>query len=233
MPDNAVKHKKMSFVIVERLIGMISSGELKPGDRLPPERQLAEAFHVSRATLREALSAMEVTGIIDMRVGEGTYVTNMDIFPFIQMISRLFLRDVSMEDELLELRKLLEMEAIRLIIQRDLPPSELDVLRKIVDRMEQSLFIEDVDAGVEADVQFHQTLFALSDSYILQSAGKCISSIQESSVRFNRSKILRDTNNMELLYNQHHLIYKALLQRDETMAMRMIGKHLDFVRQMI
>ena len=53
----------------------------------------------------------------------------MDIFPFIQMISRLFLRDVSMEDELLELRKLLEMEAIRLIIQRDLPPSELDVLR--------------------------------------------------------------------------------------------------------
>lgn len=228
-----VQHKKMSAAIVRQMVEKIRNGELRPGDRLPPERQLAEDFHVSRATLREALSVMEIIGVVEMRVGEGSFITDMNIVPFVQMISRLFVRDEAMEKELLDLRKLLEIEAVRLILQRELPESELEALHALVNDMERSLFAQDVEKGVEADVGFHRMLFSLSNNYILQIAGECISLLMESSVRFNRGKILQDANNMEVLYNQHHIIYKALLQRDETMAVRMLTKHLDLVKQML
>lgn len=230
---NAVKYKKMSYHIIEQFIDKISSGELKVGDKLPPERVLSEKFNVSRTTLREALSVMEVMGIVEMRVGEGSFITDLNIIPFIQMISNLFVRTETMETELLDLRRLLEVEAVRLILNRDVSKEEMDLLHEQVINMEQSLTTNDVEQGAEADLRFHQMLFTLSNNYILQKAGQCIASIMGKSVRFNRGKILRDVNNHEVLYHQHSIIYKALLEKDEQMAISMINKHLDFVKQMI
>lgn len=230
---NAVKHKKMSYTIIEQFIEKISNGELKVGDKLPPERILSEKFNVSRTTLREALNVMEVMGILEMRVGEGSFITDLNIIPFIQMISNLFVRTETMETELLDLRKLLEVEAVKLILNRDVNKEEMDLLRDQVDNMKQSLITGDVEQGAEADLKFHQMLFTLSNNFILQKAGDCIALMLEKSVRFNRGKILQDINNHEVLYHQHKIIYEALLQKDEQIAISIINEHLDLVKQMM
>lgn len=229
--NNETCRVKISYTIIEKLIGMICSGELKTNDHLPPERQLTEEFNVSRATLREALSAMEVVGIIETRPGAGRCVTDLDIVPFVQLIARLLLINASVENELLELRELLEKEAIRLIIARVSSPDELTQLYDQVDLMERSLIEEDLETSAGADFRFHQTLFALSGNRTLYTAGRCISSILESSVRYNRAKILRDPNNLETLYTQHRLIYRALVQKDEEAALRLLSKHLNQVKE--
>lgn len=232
MQSNETSREKISYTIIEKFIDLICSGELKVNDRLPPERQLTQEFNVSRATLREALSVMEVVGIIETRACAGRYVTDLNIIPFVQMMAKLLLMNTSAADELLELRELLEKEAIHLIIARDASPDDLTPLYDLVDLMERSLISEDLEASAEADLCFHLTLFELSGNRVLYTVGKCISLILESSVRYNREKILRDPNNLEMLYTQHRLIYRALAQKDEEAAQRMLSKHLYQVREL-
>jgi len=75
MEFKKVNRKRAYMEIVEQIRDLISSGEVKPGDRLPTERELASSFGVARPTVREAFSALEVLGLIDVRVGSGAYVT--------------------------------------------------------------------------------------------------------------------------------------------------------------
>jgi len=74
-----IKTRKIYEEIVEQLKDMLSRGELRPGDRLPSEREMAESLGVSRASVREALTALEAIGILDIRPGEGTYVKQTSI----------------------------------------------------------------------------------------------------------------------------------------------------------
>lgn len=230
MKNNEANKKKISYSIIEQFIDLICNGSLKTNDRLPPERQLTEKFSVSRATLREALSAMEVIGIIETRAGAGRYVTDLDIIPFVQMIARLLLMSTLEENELLELREILEREAIHLIIARGASSDDLTPLHDQLDLMERSLIKEDLETSAAADLCFHQTLFSLSDNHVLYFAGRCISSILESSVKYNRDKILCNPDNLETLYTQHRLIYCALVQKDEEAAQRLLSKHLNQVK---
>ncbi|MDD3363973.1 MAG: GntR family transcriptional regulator, partial [Syntrophomonas sp.] len=74
MSFHPIKTKKIYEEIVEQLKGMISTGDLQPGNKLPAERDMAESLGVSRASVREALTALETMGILDIRPGEGTFV---------------------------------------------------------------------------------------------------------------------------------------------------------------
>ena len=65
-------------MLVARVLGMVSTGSLKPGDQLPPERKLAETFNVSRPTLREALRALAVLGVVEVRHGGGIFVSQLE-----------------------------------------------------------------------------------------------------------------------------------------------------------
>ena len=93
MNISPINAKKVSQLIIEQFINMIKEGKLKMGDRLPPERTLAEMFNVSRASVREAFSAMEIIGLIEVRQGEGSYITELNIGPFINTIAPLFVQN--------------------------------------------------------------------------------------------------------------------------------------------
>ena len=101
MQINPIGMKRLYQSIVEQFVNLIKEGQLKVGDRLPPERTLAEMFNVSRASIREAFSAMEIIGLIEVRQGEGSYITDLNIGPFINTIAPLFVRNESMETDLL------------------------------------------------------------------------------------------------------------------------------------
>ncbi|MGI6570261.1 MAG: FadR/GntR family transcriptional regulator [Caldicoprobacterales bacterium] len=240
MNISPINAKKVSQLIIEQFINMIKEGKLKMGDRLPPERTLAEMFNVSRASVREAFSAMEIIGLIEVRQGEGSYITELNIGPFINTIAPLFVQNETMESDLLEFRKLIEIEAVRLAAKKQVldtqvkdKKSRLNIafLEKQLSIMYEALNKNDINLGAEADIQFHKVIFKLTDNIILIKASECIAYILESSVKFNRTKILTDSNNTKELYSQHYQIYEAIKLGNSELAAQIMEKHLNFVNE--
>ncbi|MFU0799069.1 MAG: GntR family transcriptional regulator [Xylanivirga thermophila] len=234
MDVTPINVKRVYQLIVEQLVTMIKEGTLKVGDRLPPERTLAEMFNVSRASIREAFSAMEIIGLIEVRPGEGSYITDLNIGPFINTIAPLFVRNEDMETDLLDFRKLIEAEAVKLAANRQSTNKDkLDIstLKKHLDDMHKALEENDIDLGVKGDIQFHNEIFILTDNIILIKTSECIAYILESSVKFNRSKILKGSSNSNILYHQHSRIYEAIKLGNGDLAAEIMEQHLDFVKQ--
>ena len=97
--------------------------------------------------------------------------------------------------------------------------------------MYEALNKNDINLGAEADIQFHKVIFKLTDNIILIKASECIAYILESSVKFNRTKILTDSNNTKELYSQHYQIYEAIKLGNSELAAQIMEKHLNFVNE--
>jgi GntR family transcriptional repressor for pyruvate dehydrogenase complex len=230
MEINPINSKRIYQSVVEQVVGLLQAGEMKPGDKLPPERTLAELFRVSRASIREAFSAMEIIGLIEVRPGDGSFVTDFNIAPFLNTIAPLFVKNETMETELLEFRKLLELEAVELAALKA-SESGLKILASCLDRMKAAIERNDSAAGAEADIGFHTQIFTLTDNFILTKAAECVASLVVSSVRFNREKILVNPDNAWELYRQHLSIYEAIGARRPQEAKELMERHLGFVRE--
>ena len=230
MDISPINMKRIYQSIISQFIGLIKNGDLKVGDKLPPERSLAEMFKVSRASIREAFSAMEIIGLIEVRPGEGSFITDLNIGPFINTISPLLVTNDNLETDLLDFRKLIEMEAVKLAATKA-GESELSLLQSSLSKMEAAIEKNDTVMGAEADVEFHKALFNLSGNYILVKAAECTAYLLECSVRFNRARILKDENNSKVLLAQHHDIFNAIRQKDVQKASEIMEKHLSFVHE--
>jgi GntR family transcriptional repressor for pyruvate dehydrogenase complex len=227
---NPISTKRVYQSVIEQFIALITSGQLKIGDKLPPERELAERFNVSRASIREAFRAMEIIGIIEVRPGGGSYVTQLNIGNFMTTIAPLFMRTSNREQDLLEFRRLLETEAVRLAAEKQIKTA-ISELVKAVSLMEKSMQQNDPGLGAEADVQFHRALFNCSDNYILIKAAECVSYLLESSVRMNRSLLLKDSGRAQVLLEQHRRVLDAIQRKDSNQAVQAMIDHLQYVRK--
>ncbi len=227
---NPISTKRIYQSVIEQFIGLITSGKLKIGDKLPPERILAEQFNVSRASIREAFRAMEIIGIIEVRPGGGSYVTELNIGNFMTTVAPLFMRTNNMEQDLLEFRRLLETEAVTLAAEKQIQPA-IAQLDKAVALMQKALSHDDLNLGAEADIQFHKAIFNCSDNYVLIKASECVSYLLESSVRMNRAHILKNTARAETLLEQHRKILETIKQKDGNLAAQAMVDHLQYVRQ--
>ena len=113
MELKTVQTQKIYKNIVEQIVDLIHDGSLKCGDKLPPERSLAEMLNVSRTSVREALKVMEIMGIIEIRPGEGSIVSYFNVQPFLSMVWPVIIANENTERDLLEFRKILEEGSIR------------------------------------------------------------------------------------------------------------------------
>ena len=109
-----INTKKTYQYVTEQIINLIVSGELSVGGKLPSERVLADEFEVSRSSIREAFRAMEIVGIIEVKPGGGTYVTDFNIAPFMNTIAPLLIRNVDIKEDLMAFRIMLEGETVKL-----------------------------------------------------------------------------------------------------------------------
>jgi GntR family transcriptional repressor for pyruvate dehydrogenase complex len=226
---NPINTKRIYQSVIEQFIGLIKSGDLKVGDKLPPERVLAEQFKVSRQSVREALRTMEIIGIIEVRTG-GTYVTQVNVGNIMTTIAPLFMLTSNTEQDLLEFRRLLETEAVRLAAEKQIQPA-ITRLEEAVALMRQSLLQDNPKTGVEADVLFHKAIFQCSDNYVLMQAAECVSYLLENSVRMNRARILKNTARAEILLEQHRRILETIKQRDSKLAVEAMAGHLQYVKE--
>ena len=150
--------------IVSRLLDLIQQRHLEPGDRLPAERELAATMGVSRSSLSEALRALTVLGVTEMRHGTGTYISSLEPELLVRHLSFVLSLSDQASDQLFEARKVVEPAMAALAAER-IDDGTLDLLDACVDRARQA--IGDAEAFMETDLELHDAIRVAAENAIL------------------------------------------------------------------
>jgi GntR family transcriptional repressor for pyruvate dehydrogenase complex len=214
-----VKKTRLYEEIVKQLTDLIIKGSLKPGDRLPTERDIAVELNVSRTAIREALRSMEMMGFIESKVGEGTFIKKITLNNVIDPFSFILCQDKKLIMELIEVRLLLEVEVAKLAARKINDEKAVDILRSL-NLMENE--IENGGIGIKGDNEFHNSLAKAAEntalSKILNMCGDLLNSTREAAL-----KSMRDTR---IGLSQHREIYFAVKEGNEKKATELMKKHL-------
>jgi GntR family transcriptional repressor for pyruvate dehydrogenase complex len=197
---------------IARIKELISSGEFTAGDRIPTERELTRQFGVSRSSLREAVRALAMIGVLESRVGDGTYVTTLE--PELLLTGIGFVSDLAKADSLLEMhqvRRLLEPEATRLAAAR-LTEEDLQRLEECLRRMETA---DSEPAFIEADTAFHRVILDACGNATLASL---VQNLSSGTMRARMWQSIVARGAVEATLASHRSIYNALLARDADTA---------------
>jgi GntR family transcriptional repressor for pyruvate dehydrogenase complex len=150
--------------IAARLIDLITERRLKAGDRLPPERELAASMGVSRSSLREALRALAMLGVADMRHGDGTYLTSLQPDSLMRSVGLVLAMSDSGLAELFEARKLVEPGLAALAAQR-ISAEDAAELHRCAEASATAL--DDAEAFMWADIELHATIARAASNAVL------------------------------------------------------------------
>ena len=218
-----VKRSRIYEHIVEQIHALIREGRWAPGDQIPPERELAERFRVSRTSVREALRALEMQGIIDSRQGGGTFVRTADRETLVPPLAAAILRGQRELAEVLEVRELIEPGIARLAAVRatDEHVSELEGLLE-----SQRACIAEQRSFVEEDTAFHYTLARAADNHILLRLHNVILDL----LRESRQSYLHVPERPQMSLRGHEAILRAIKARDGDSANRASLAHITEVR---
>ncbi len=197
--------------------------------KLPSERELSQSLAVSRASVREVISALSLIGLIERKHGGGNYISDLQIAPFIQSLSRLIEQKAKPKD-LWAVRSMLEREAIYLITSQPITPMLEAEMADIIGLMKTAWETQDAAYGNQLDLQFHQLLFRHCGNEVLRFLAECIEEILRNLVVYNRTIILSHEENGLVLYEQHRALAAAISQRDTNRAITLLNEHLEFVK---
>ena len=153
----------LSSQIVESLKNYIIENNLPSGSKLPSERELMTMTKVSRNILREAIKSLESLGILEVKVGDGTYVREYDYTSVIPQMSYALARQGSDLNKLIEARELFEVAALDLVIT-NIIPSDISHLESVINNIEQANTIEE---NMQADLEFHTALIEISGNQVV------------------------------------------------------------------
>ena len=205
---------------IEKIKAMIVSGELGPGDRLPPEKELSERLGLSRNSMREAVKALEVIRVLDVRRGDGTYVTSLEPHLLLEAIS--FVVDMHDDDSLLELfavRRMLESQATGLAAG-NATAEQAQVLVDEVAAVDPGISIDDL---VAHDMRFHGEIVRLTGNAYLASL---IESLNSHTIRARVWRGLTEQNAIERTLAEHRAIADAIAAHDSALATSLATAHI-------
>lgn len=219
-----IKNTKVYEQVIDQIKAMIEEGTLKKGDKLPSERNLVEQLQVSRTSIREALRALEVIGLIECRQGEGNYIKASFEDNLLEPLSIMFMLEGSNPQEIWELRKIMEVEAAGLAAKR-ITNEQLEVLKVL---LQSFIDCEDEEVSSEMDKQFHYKIAECSGNVLIFNILRTISVLVEVFIKDARKAILIDKENKEKLFLQHKELFLAMEKHNSAAARQVVRDHLDF-----
>jgi DNA-binding FadR family transcriptional regulator len=210
---------------IEKIKAMIVSGALRAGDRLPREADLAAELGLSRSSLREAVRALALINILDVRRGDGTYVTSLEPAVMLEALNFIvdFHRDASVL-EFLQVRRILEPAATALAAER-IAGHEIDDLRLLLDSLGPQPEVDDL---VASDLEFHRRIAASSGNSVLSSL---LDTISAPTTRARIWRGLTQSGARERTLAEHRAILDALASRDAEVARSWATVHISNVEQ--
>jgi GntR family transcriptional regulator, transcriptional repressor for pyruvate dehydrogenase complex len=223
MKMTKINRQKIYEVIAEQIKQQIMNGDLKPGDRLPTGKELCEMYQVGRSTVREALSALEIMGLIETRQGEGSTVKtwkaeNME-FPNLQD----FLISEETVLELMEARKSLEISISRMAAVKR-TEEDLKKLEANLKSMEQNL--TNANESKRIDMLFHKILARSTHNSIMVHLLETISDQMDKAMEEIRRITFGSPSLSERILKEHRSIYEAVVDQDLTLAQQKMLDHL-------
>ena len=205
----------------------ILQGELRSGDRLPTERELAEQFHVSRTAVREAMNILAQKGLVDMRPGRGTIVidgAHEAMQDSIGLVMRLKLGEVGGSDNLVEVRGILETEIAALAAVRA-TEKEIAAMREAIATMDENL--NNADAFIAADNRFHEALAqATQNALIMIFINSIVNLLSE-----QRKQVFQVEGGPQRGQIHHKRILDNVIRREPEAARAAMRSHLQQVRE--
>jgi GntR family transcriptional repressor for pyruvate dehydrogenase complex len=221
------KNPKVYDQVIDDIKNKIKSGEIKKGDRLPSERELSEALGVSRTSIREAIRALEVIGLVESRRGAGNYIkTNFEDSLF-EPLSVMFMLQESSPREMFDVRESLELQCARLSA-KNIQDNELALLAAILDRM---YLAENEEESLELDIKFHYLVAKASRNVLLINVLEVISQLMDEFIKKFRMQILYVGNTKESLLEIHENLFRALKSRDEAKVYNAMKEHFNLIRK--
>ena len=208
---------------ITKIKDMIISGELSAGDRLPPEKELSEKLGLSRSSLREAVKALEIIRVLDVRRGDGTYVTSLE--PQLLTEAMSFIVDLHQDESILnifEVRRILEPAAAAMAAGR-ITPEQIAALRATMEDIDDETSVEQL---VEHDLIFHSLITAAAKNSYLASVLDALSS---STVRARIWRGLTQEKAVDRTLSEHTAIIEALERGDAELVKSLLTVHISGV----
>jgi len=206
-------------LVVQRIKDLLARGELRAGSRLPPERELAEMLNISRPSLRTALKALSVMGIIRAKPGAGTYIAESLPEVFTEPMHFMTLINNTCVEELFEARRIIEAGLAELAAERA-TSEDLEALNGEIDGMRVT--INDPESYLKHDVRFHQIIARAANNKLMSGVMDTIAQL----LFHIRRQTIKDAKDLEEAIDWHKKIVEAIRKRDSKRAKDMLSGHL-------
>jgi GntR family transcriptional repressor for pyruvate dehydrogenase complex len=219
---NSIKHTKISEEIANQIKRLIIDGELKPGDQLPPERELIKQLGVSRPSLREALNALAAMGFLDVRQAKRTFVKSVTSKLIEDPLSLLIKADDQKIFDLIEVRKAIETWAAYHAAQKA-SREDIKQLDTIIGEMKRAF--EEGRSWEKQDADFHLAIAKATHNTIHMHIMSGIYDLLRESV----GRVFRDRVKIKKLLDQHYRIFNAIKNHSPDKARERTLEHLNYV----
>lgn len=230
MPFQPVQPEKLSAGVVRQIEELILRGILRPGERLPPERDLAERMGVSRPSLRDAIGDLQKAGLLSARPGAGIYVADVLGSAFAPALTHLFARHDEAVFDYLSFRRDMEGLAAERAARLG-SDTDLAVINAVFAKMEQASQKRSAEDEARLDAQFHMAIVEASHNVIMLHMMRSMYELLREGVFYNRQVMFSQRTTRASLLDQHRAINDALQARDPDAARIAVHDHLDYVER--
>ena len=219
-----IVRESVAEAVARRILDRVTTGALRPGDALPPERELAVSLGVSRPSLREAIRGLAILGVVRTRQGGGASISELDADAILGPIQFFLSLEESNVRNLYDARSLIESDVARRAAE-NMDEAALNRLDEILSAQEG--IIDDPMAFRESDLAFHEALWEGSGNAYLKRIGESLNVI---GLEF-RTKASETRGILEQSLEDHHALVKAIRSRDPEAAARSAARHMQNVYQ--
>ncbi len=230
MPFQPIQSEKIAASIIRQIELLILRGILRPGDKLPAERDLAETLAVSRPSLREALTDMGERGLVEARQGAGVFVADVLGSAFSPALIDLFARHPEAVRDTVAFRRDIETLAAKRAT-RLASDTDLALVQTLFDKMQAAHDKRDAKLEADLDSQFHLAIIEASHNIIMLHMMRSMYELLKGGVFYNRQVIFKQKTRRTALLDQHRAINDALQARDANAAEAAVKAHMNFVEQ--
>ncbi|MGM8365223.1 FadR/GntR family transcriptional regulator [Virgibacillus sp. W0181] len=220
---NPIERKTISSQILDQLKSMIKDGVFPVASKLPSESELTKMFKVSRPPIREALSILEASGIIESKQGGGRFVKEINLADKLDLIA-FEITNIDQLYDLLEMRTIIESEAAFLAAQRA-TSDDLSEIKNALDRF--SITMEDESSiGSEPDLEFHHEIVKASKNpFLLQSVSN-LRDLYKRTLHYSLKQNLGLKRKRDQIFQEHINIYESIAKKDDASAAYHMRTHL-------
>lgn len=221
---------RVADAVVDQIEQLIVTGVLRPGQKLPPERELSDALGVSRPKLREAFQTLVGRKLVEIRRSEGAFIRPLTSDAIAAPMIELFARHRGAFLDFIEYRREQESFAAHLAAQRA-TEADHETLRTILKEMEEAVRREDPNAEAEADLRFHMAVVDAAHNAMMVHVMRSIYALMSHGVLYNREVLLGRLGVREEILEQHRAIAEAVCSGNSGAAAAASEFHIDFIER--